>query len=274
MTIEPVKFAIAQMCTTADIDANLARIADLMAEAAAQGAKAITLPENCALMASSEAQRQQAIEVYGLQGSVQSRLAALAKQHQLWLFAGSHPIDSGVPGRPYQRMLCYTPDGGVAGCYDKIHLFDVDISATESYHESTYTLPGRASSTVLSLPFGMIGLSICFDIRFPNLYQKLREMGAQILLIPSAFTRPTGRAHWLPLLQARAIETQCYVLASAQYGDHGNGRTTWGHSCVIDPWGEVLVDMGDSSDGVVVVDIDLAKLAAIRQRMPLESVLQ
>ena len=257
--------AIAQMCSTADLDANLAKIEVLVTEAAMQQATAVVLPENATLMPSDEASRLEAVERQG-DGLVQQHLAALARQHGSWLFVGSHTIDSGIPGRPYQRLLCYDPQGVCAAVYDKIHLFDVEISDSESYHESANTLQGEQPQ-VVATSFGIVGLSICFDMRFPLLYQRLRAMGAEVLLVPAAFTRPTGQAHWLPLLRARAIETQCYVLAPAQYGEHGNGRATWGHSCIIDPWGEVLAEM-DEGDGIAVATIDLQKLASVRRRIP------
>jgi predicted amidohydrolase len=195
-------------------------------------------------------------------------LAALretARSHRLWLHVGSLAIKVS-PDKAANRSILIAPDGEIAARYDKIHMFDVDLAGGESYRESRSYRPGDVAIAA-NLPWGRLGLTVCYDLRFPALYRALAEAGASFLAIPSAFTRQTGEAHWHVLIRARAIENTCYVLAAAQGGRHENGRETYGHSLVVDPWGRVLAEGGEEP-GVVMAEIALAEIAAARKRIP------
>jgi predicted amidohydrolase len=198
-------------------------------------------------------------------------LRATARDLGIWLSIGSLALKTGdADGRFANRSFLIDPTGAIMARYDKIHMFDVDVSATETFRESAGYRPGD-KAVLAQTPFGTLGLTICYDIRFPSLHRALAQAGADILLVPAAFSPVTGAAHWEPLLRARAIETGCYVLAAAQTGDHpisrGKPRQTHGHSMAIAPWGEVLVDMG-AKTGTAIVDLDLTKVAQSRQRIP------
>ncbi len=264
------RIAVAQMCSSRDVARNLACVEQYARTAHEHGAQLLALPENALLMPGEEAQKHRATEPMG-QGAIQGAIAALAQAYGLWILVGSHPIVDEVdtPLLPYQRALLFDANGACAAHYDKIHLFDVEVSAHERYLESAATTAGQRV-VCAETPCGVLGLSICFDLRFPALYQTLRQRGAQVLAIPAAFTRPTGQAHWLTLLRARAIENQCFVIAPAQVGKHDAGRETWGQSCIIDPMGVVLAQQGDG-EGVIVADIDLNAQAQLRQRFALHA---
>ncbi len=197
---------------------------------------------------------------------MQTALAALARQHRVYLVAGTLPIRA-PDGRAYAASLVYGPDGARLGRYDKIHLFDVDVEdGTGRYRESTHTHPGQGI-TLVDTPFGRLGLAVCYDVRFPELFRALARDGATLVALPAAFTEPTGDAHWDVLVRARAIENQCYLLAAGQQGQHANGRRTWGHSMVVDPWGRVVAQL-PQGEGVVSAQIDPAEMARIRDRLP------
>ncbi|WP_419147287.1 carbon-nitrogen hydrolase family protein [Pseudoalteromonas 'SMAR'] len=198
-----------------------------------------------------------------------AQLAQLCREFNIWLAAGTIATPSNDE-KYYATSLLFNDVGEVVARYNKIHLFDADVNdSTQQYRESARTQPGDAT-TVVNSPFGLIGLSVCYDLRFPGLYQRLRQQGAELILVPSAFTCSTGAAHWQPLLQARAIETQCYVIAAAQSGHHDNGRDTYGHSLIVSPWGEVL---GDSGTALTPLQqqLDLSYLKEIRGKMPVAS---
>jgi nitrilase len=256
--------AVVQLNSGPDPQANLATIAELVAEAAAGGARLVVLPENCTAMVRGDEARLALAEPDG-RGAVQQALAALAARHALWLVAGTLPI-AAPDGRAFASCLVFRPDGSRAARYDKVHLFDVEVPGGEVHRESRATAPGR-SAVVVETPAGVLGLSVCYDLRFPELYRALVERGATLLAVPAAFTAVTGAAHWEVLLRARAIEDQCYVLAAAQDGQHPGGRQTHGASMIIDPWGEVLACRAHGP-GVLLADIDPARLVGLRQRFP------
>ncbi|NQV80857.1 MAG: carbon-nitrogen hydrolase family protein [Alphaproteobacteria bacterium] len=246
------------------MDYNLAVVADGLREAASAGADFITTPENVALMA---ANRDQLLlnAVDERQHPAVARFAALAAEVNRWVLAGSIGVATG-DGRIFNRSLLFGPDGGIAARYDKIHMFDVDLPGGEVYQESRNFQAGSAAA-VTALPWAKLGMTVCYDVRFPSLFRVLGQHGAQIITVPSAFTKVTGRAHWSVLLRARAIETGAFVVAPAQVGRHPAKRQTYGHSMVVGPWGDVLLDAGESP-GVYYADIDLAKVAAARAAIP------
>jgi predicted amidohydrolase len=261
-----MKVAAIQMTSTRDVQANLLEAGRLVAEAARQGAKLAVLPENFSFLGATDADRVAAIERSG-DGPAQRFLAETARRFDLWLVGGTIPIrDAGE--RASSRSLLVGPDGGVAAHYDKIHLFDVDIpgKAAERYSESATTLAGTRVVTAAT-PLGRIGMTVCYDIRFPALFHRLSVLGSDIIVVPAAFTVPTGEVHWLPLLRARAIESLVYVVAAGQWGEHAGGRKTYGHSLVLGPWGELLGEL-PSGPGVVCVDLDMIRLAELRMRFP------
>lgn len=254
--------AAIQTVATPDVQTNLARASELIAEAVKQGAKLIVLPEYFGIMGMKETDKVAQREREG-DGPIQSFLSAQARAHNVWLVGGSVPLESPVEGRVFNSCLVYDERGNLAGRYDKIHLFGLDLGA-EKFSEARTILPGSEVKTVQT-PFGRVGLSICYDVRFPELY---RAMGTvDVILVPAAFTATTGRAHWESLLRARAIENQAYVIAAAQGGSHPNGRETHGHSMIIDPWGQVLACRA-REPGVVVADIDPSYIAGVRASLP------
>jgi nitrilase len=253
-----------------------------VAEAAAQGAQLVVLPENFSFLGATDADRVAAIEPFR-KGPAQQFLAETAERHGIWLVGGTIPIrDAGrdAGGRAMQgaiadtgerassRSLLVGPDGRVAAHYDKIHLFDVDIPgrASERYAESATTLAGTRV-VAAATPLARIGLTVCYDIRFPALFHRLSVLGTDVIVVPAAFTVPTGEVHWLPLLQARAIESLAYVVAAGQCGEHAGGRKTYGHSLILGPWGELLAEL-PAGPGVVCADLDMVRLAELRQRFP------
>jgi deaminated glutathione amidase len=273
MTTAPTAPAPAGICVAAlqmnsggERDANLATAARLLRLAAARGARLALLPENFSLMAQRDADRRALAEADGA-GPVQEFLARSAAELGIWIIAGSVPLANGPGERVSQACLVYDEQGARRARYDKIHLFDVELpDRAESYRESAHMAPG-SKVVAVDTPAGRVGLSVCYDLRFPELYRRLEAAGARWLVVPAAFTAATGEAHWEPLLRARAIENLCYVVASAQCGVHPNGRRTWGHSLIIDYWGRVLAQLPEG-EGVVTALIDLAAQAAARARFP------
>jgi len=261
-----MKVAAVQMTSTRDVGENLAAAGELVAEAAARGAKLVVLPENFSFLGATDAERVAAVEPSG-DGPAQAFLSATAQRHGLWLVGGTIPIRDGSE-RASSRSLLVAPDGRIAAYYDKIHLFDVDIPGrdAERYSESATTLAGTRVVAART-DVGRVGMTVCYDIRFPALFHRLSVIGTDILVVPAAFTVPTGRVHWKPLLTARAIESLSYVVAAGQWGEHAGGRKTYGHSMVVDPWGEVLAELPEGV-GVVCVDVDIARLAELRLKFP------
>ena len=277
-----MKVAAIQMTSTRDVPANLREAGRLVAEAAKQGAKLIVLPENFSFLGATDADRVAAVEKFG-DGPAQRFLAETAESLGVWIVGGTIPIrDAGrdAGGRAMQgaiadsgdrassRSLLVGPDGRVAAHYDKIHLFDVDIPTrtAERYSESATT---RAGTRVVAAktPLARIGMTVCYDIRFPALFHRLSVLGTDIVVVPAAFTVPTGEVHWLPLLQARAIESLVYVVAAGQCGEHAGGRKTYGHSLILGPWGELLAEL-PAGPGVVCADLDMIRLEELRGRFP------
>lgn len=258
----PFRVAAIQTVSGPDVAANLSRAGDLIAEAAAGGARLVALPEYFGIMGMKDTDKVAAREGDG-DGPIQRFLAETAKRHGLWVLGGSVPLESPVEGKVYNASLLYDDRGERVVRYDKIHLFGLDLG-TEKFTEARTITPGRDVKTVSS-PFGRLGLSICYDVRFPELY---RAMGAvDIIFVPSAFTATTGRAHWEPLLRARAIENLAWVIAPAQGGNHPNGRETHGHSMIVDPWGTVIAERA-REPGVVMAEIDPTFQARMRTSLP------
>ena len=258
--------AAIQMTSSPDVAVNLADAARLLAEAAAAGARVAVLPENFAIMGRREADKLAVAEAPG-DGPIQAALAGAAADLGLWIVGGTVPLR--VPGdtRAAAASLVYDDRGRQVARYDKIHLFDVDIPGRdEAYRESASNRPGD-DVVVVDTPAGRLGLSVCYDVRFPELFRQMSAAGATWFTVPAAFTVPTGEAHWETLLRARAIENLCGVVAAAQVGQHANGRATWGHSMIIDHWGRVLA-VRPQQPGVVLADLDAAGQAEARRRFP------
>jgi len=261
-----MRVAALQMTSGPEVEANLATAAALLEEAAGDGARLAVLPENFSFLGLKDADKRAVAEADGA-GPVQEFLAASARRLKLWIVGGTMPLRSGADGRVAAASLVYDADGARVARYDKIHLFDVDIPGrAETYRESVHVVPG-AQAVVLDTPAGRLGLSVCYDVRFPELYRHLSAAGAQLLSVPSAFTAPTGRAHWETLLRARAIENLCYVIAPAQSGIHPNGRETYGDSMIVDYWGRVLKRVPRGS-GCAVAEVDLARQSTVRESFP------
>jgi predicted amidohydrolase len=258
------RVGLVQMCSGRDVTKNIAAASALVREAAAGGAQYVQTPEMTNIM---EAKREALFSTIAEEAQDRSLtvLRELARRHAVWLHTGSLAVKVS-PDRAANRAFLIDPKGEIAARYDKIHMFDVDLADGESYRESRSYRAGE-SAVLADLPWGRLGLSICYDLRFPALYRALAEAGASFLAIPSAFTRQTGEAHWQVLMRARAIETGCFVFAAAQAGRHENGRETYGHSIVVDPWGTVLAE-GDAEPGIVFADIDPAAITAARARIP------
>ncbi len=265
-----MRTALVQLNVTDSPAANLSVTLDLIRRAHAGGAGFILTPECTNGLSSSRAHQR---EVFRHEGSdlTLAELREEAAKLKVWLLIGSLGLKArGGDGRFANRSFLIGPDGGIVARYDKIHMFDVNVSETEVYRESAAYRPG-AKAVLADTPFGRIGMTVCYDVRFPRLYRKLAQSGAQILTVPAAFNHITGAAHWEPLLRARAIENGCFVLAPAQTGHHteahGKGRRTHGHSLAISPWGEVLAD-GGTEPGVTFVDLDLSEVTKARARIP------
>ena len=271
--MDNIAVAAVQLSSQADVGRNLDRVATLVAEAAGRGARLVLLPENFAFLGGGEEERRAVAEDLGsvggapaeLHGPIARRLSELARAHGIRLLGGGMPERSGDRDRPYNTCAVFAPDGTLAARYRKIHLFDVDLP-DRVYRESASCSPGREPVTLSAAGLG-VGLSICYDLRFPELYRALSAAGAEVLVVPAAFTVPTGKDHWHVLLRARAIEAQAYVIAAAQWGKHPGGRLTYGKSCIIDPWGEVVAQASEG-EGVVSAAVDRAYLGRVRQSLP------
>ena len=259
--------AAIQMVSSDNVGGNLATAAGLIRQAVADGAGFIVLPENFPLMGREERDKLRIAESYR-EGPIQSFLREQATQHGIWLLGGTIPLTAGVADRIRAASLLYNPRGECVARYDKIHLFDVmvDSGGSETYAESA-TIEAGDEIIVARTPLGNIGLSICYDLRFPELYRSMLSEDVNIITAPSAFTATTGRAHWETLLKARAVENLCYVIAPNQGGRHVNDRETWGHSMIVNPWGEVVAVI-ETGEGVACADIDLDQLKQLRQRFP------
>ena len=258
------KISAVQMTSTTDVRENVAEATRLLAEAAGEGAAVAVLPENFALMAGSREQLLAAGEPYR-SGPIQDALAEAARTNGLWIVAGTIPIRA-TEERVRAASIVFDDRGVAVARYDKIHLFDVVLRDGESHLESR-VIEGGSEVVVVDTPAGKLGLSVCYDLRFPELYRQLLDQGAEIFSIPSAFTAFTGRAHWDTLVRARAIENLVFVVAAAQVGRHAKGRETHGHSMVVDPWGVVLAERADGP-GMAIADVDLGRIAELRTQLP------
>lgn len=254
------------MTSGMEVAANLVRARELLSQAAGRGVELAVLPENFALMPRRERDKREAAEQDG-DGPIQAMLAGAARDFGMTLVGGTIPLR--VPGqeRVAPASLVYGPDGNRIGRYDKIHLFDVNVpDAAESHRESAGMVPGRQVG-VFDTPAGRIGVAVCYDLRFPELFRRMNEMGAEYFVVSAAFTVPTGQAHWDLLVRARAVENLSHLVVSAQVGEHPNGRRTWGHSLVVDCWGAVLGELAEG-EGVAIGDIDLARQQRVRGEFP------
>lgn len=255
--------AAIQMVSTPDVATNLASAERLIAQASAAGARLAALPENFYLIGRHEGDKVKVREPDG-RGPIQDFLSTAAKRHGVWIVGGTAPIECGENDRIFSASLVFDDAGRRVARYDKMHLFRFDGGGDERYDESRSLQPGARAASVDS-PFGRLALSICYDVRFPELYRSLGSF--DVIFVPSAFTVPTGRAHWDILLRARAVENQAYVVAPAQGGLHPSGRRTYGHTMVVDPWGEVLAQR-EEGEGVVLAQIDTERIREVRRSLP------
>lgn len=262
MTKQNCRMAAIQMVSGPRVADNLQVAGRLIEDAVAQGAELLALPEYFPVIGAADADRVRAREDFG-SGPIQDWLAATAQRHGIWIFAGSLPLTATSPDKMRNSTLVFNPAGVCVERYDKVHLFGFS-KGEEFYDEAAFIEPGSQLVSV-DTPFGSVALSICYDLRFPELYRALGTV--DLILVPAAFTDTTGRAHWETLLRARAIENQCYLLAVGQGGRHESGRMTHGNSMIVDPWGEIL-DRKMKGPGVVIADLDHARIAEIRESLP------
>ena len=266
MNCSSLPIACIQMVSSENFNDNLNAAISLIREATNDGALMVVLPEYFAIMAQKETDKFEYVEKHK-DGKVQAALSRLAQELSVWIIAGSHPIESSDPSRPYGRSYVFNSAGEVVTWYDKIHLFDVVVGDDKNrYCESRYTLAGTRTVSFDS-PWGKIGLAICYDLRFPELFRELQDEGCILTIIPAAFTYKTGKEHWELLLRARAVENLCYVVAAAQGGKHANGRETWGHSSIISPWGELMSTI-EFGAGFCIQQIDFSQQAQLRKEFP------
>lgn len=258
-----LRVGLAQMTSTSDMAANIAAAEAMIREALAQGAQWVLTPEATSLLAYDRDYLRRTVRPEDADRAL-ARFREIASELGIWLLIGSLPLSDG--DKIANRCFMIAPNGRIAARYDKLHLFDVDLGEGRVYRESAAYTAGSTGELV-ETPWGLVGLSICYDLRFPHLYRRYAQAGARFLTVPSAFTPWTGEAHWHVLLRARAIETGCFVLAPAQVGEHGGGRATFGHSLVVDPWGRILGDGGDAP-GLLVVDLDLDEVETARRKIP------
>jgi predicted amidohydrolase len=260
--------ALAQLNSQPDVAQNLAVVSRLVAEAAGRGASMVVLPENFAIMGATEEERASSAEVLTNEanGPILDALRTLAVKHRLAIVGGGMPEASDDPARPFNACIAVDSSGAIVAVYRKIHLFDVDLADGTRFTESDYTRAG-SEVVVCELAGLKVGLSICYDIRFPELYRRLRDAGAELVVVPAAFTVTTGRDHWQTLLRARAIEQQVWVAAPGQWGGHPKGRTTYGKSVLIDPWGDVVAQHPEGV-GVVVGEVRAGRVDEVRSAMP------
>ena len=259
-----MKVAALQMVSTSSVAHNLEAARRLVAQAAQAGAQLAVLPEYFCLMGRDDRDKLVVAEAPG-DGPIQQMLSDAAREHGLWLIGGTLPLQSGDPERVFNSNCVFAPDGTLAARYDKIHLFRYD-NGRERYDEGGAIRAG-AEGVALQAGALRVGLSVCYDLRFPELYRELMQPPCDLLSVPAAFTHTTGLAHWELLLRARAVENQCYVIAAAQGGTHDNGRRTYGHSMVVDPWGQIVAVLPEG-EGMVLADIDSARTASVRAQLP------
>lgn len=262
MTNRNATIAAVQMVSTPDVPANVEVARRRIREAAEQGARLVLLPEYWPIMGMHESDKIGHAEEPGL-GPIQEFMSAIAREYGIWLAGGTLPLVSGEQGKVRNTLLVYGPDGQRAARYDKVHLFS--FAKGEEFYDESRTIVHGSSVQTFEAPFGRVGLSVCYDLRFPELYRAMGDCA--LIVMPAAFTYTTGKAHWEVLLRARAIENQCYVLAAAQGGHHLNGRRTWGHSMLVDPWGEVQAVLPEG-EGIVMGEVDATQLQRVRESLP------
>lgn len=261
-----MKVAAIQLCSQENVEANLRDAGELVRQAAEAGAELIVLPEAFAYLGPEEGKPLLA-EVLGGRGVIQDSVAAWCREHGVCIVAGGLPEKSPDSSRPFNTSAVFGEDGTLIATYRKLHLFDVELHDGTTWNESSATHPG--SEPVVANVCGVpVGLSICYDLRFPQLYQWMADNGAQVITVPAAFTRTTGKAHWHVLLRARAIETQCWVIAAAQQGPHPQNRETYGHALIVDPWGEIVAEREEPGLGFALAEVDLNKVVSVRAQMP------
>jgi predicted amidohydrolase len=255
------------MSSQSDVGANLARATELIVRAADTGAELVLLPENFAYFGAEDGKRAAAEKVDdAAHGPILGAVAQAARRARVHVIAGGIPERATDATRPYNACVVISPEGEVVGKYRKVHLFDVDVGDGHRYCESASTTPGVETATVPIAGF-TVGLSVCYDLRFPELYRKLAAAGADVLVVPAAFTLATGKDHWHVLLRARAIESQAYVVAAAQWGTHPGGRRTYGKSLIADPWGDVIAQCGEG-EGIAVAEVERAYIERVRVNLP------
>ena len=264
---ERVMAAVVQMTSTADVERNLASAESLVRRASSLGARFVSLPENFAFLRS---EGEPVVEAQAIDGAWVRRMSGLARELGITLLLGSLPekIAGGLgdADRVHNTSVLLGPDGATIAAYRKIHLFDIDLPGMEHLKESRAVRPGE-DAVVARAPFGPLGLTICYDVRFPELYRALTRAGARVLAVPSAFTERTGKDHWEVLLRARAVENLAYVVAAAQVGHHGRGRSSHGHAMIVDPWGAIMAQVPDG-EGVAVAELDFARQDRLRRELP------
>jgi nitrilase len=258
--------AAIQMASGPDVEANLLEAGRLIGAAAEAGAGLAVLPENFALMGRTEFDKLDCMEDVG-DGMIQQFLADTARRHSVWIVGGTLPMVASVSGKIRASCLVFDDQGQQVARYDKMHLFDVDVPGTDEQYRESDTVEAGAEPVALDTPFGRLGLAVCYDLRFPELFRRMLSSGVEIIVLPAAFTEKTGAAHWEVLVRARAVENLCYVVAAAQGGFHVNGRQTHGRSMIVDPWGKVL-DKKDTGPGYALARIDLQLLNRLRSSFP------
>jgi predicted amidohydrolase len=260
------RVAVVQLTSTEDVARNLGEVTRLVGQAAAAGARLIGLPENFAYLGSDRDHRLALAERLTAPGPILTEMAALARSAGVHLLLGGFPEVGPDPSRIHNTSVLLDPQGAVVAAYRKVHLFDVDLPGGAQFRESDSVAAG-SDVVVAELPWGGLGLSVCYDLRFPELYRQLAQKRARVLAVPSAFTAETGKDHWHVLLRARAIENQAYVLAPAQFGAHGGQRASYGHALIVDPWGVVLAESGNHP-GIAVADLDFGYQDQVRAKLP------
>ncbi len=260
------KCAVIQMASGARVDSNLTEAERLIKDAVRTGAKLVVLPENFALMGLNEHDKLSHMETEG-KGPIQNFLRHISRRYAVWIVAGTIPLESMIVSKIRAACLVYNHHGERVGRYDKIHLFDVDVPDSDEQYRESDSIDAGAELLIVDSPVGRLGVAVCYDLRFPEMFRIMLDAGMEVLALPSAFTAATGAAHWEVLIRARAIENLCYVAASNQGGLHENGRKTYGHSMIVDPWGKTLNTLGTGA-GVVSADIDLPQLQSVRRSFP------
>lgn len=260
------KCAAIQMASSPTVSYNLLEAEKLIAEAAKAGAKLVALPENFAIMGDHETDKLKVKEAEGT-GTIQEFLSETAKKYGIWLVAGTMPIVGDDENKVRAACLVYNDLGEKVARYDKIHLFDVHVPNTNEVYRESDSIEAGSEPLIIDTPFGKLGIAICYDLRFPEFFRYMKAQGVELIIVPAAFTHETGAAHWEVLLRARAIENLCYIIAPNQGGFHKNGRRTFGHSMIIDPWG-VILDCYKMGSGFVIADIELERLNKVRNTFP------